>query len=276
MEVVLESIKPGVPIAHTWETVAEVYKARSKHVVKPKQVNNHYNNCRSKWVAWNAMNQMTGIALTDDGLPTEIELQSDRMKQFLQKYKAGAYVTKHKLPDLDLWNSIFSGRCATGANSYSPASARAELESHKRKANGKGHVLGDVEDESSGDSEDPQHTPEPYVNSEEPAESRSPPNTTSSKRQKRASTSVSKQRPTNDLNKAFDILKMVDGKETRERKLYLAVKNMEQVKMRGLPFQARAIFYLTEKNLGKMFLEFETDEEKWEWLKVLDVDDDFP
>ncbi|CAM8987700.1 unnamed protein product [Rhodiola kirilowii] len=107
MEVVLESIKPGVPIAHTWETVAEVYEARSKHVVKPKQVNNHYNNCRSKWVAWNAMNQMTGIALTNDGLPTEIELQSDRMKQFLQKYKAGAYVTKHKLPDSWIFGILY-------------------------------------------------------------------------------------------------------------------------------------------------------------------------
>ncbi|CAM8947224.1 unnamed protein product [Rhodiola kirilowii] len=79
---------------------------------------------------------MTGITLTEEGLPTEKELGSDRIKQFIQNYStsgAGQYVLKNVLVDMNLWHPVFAEKCATGEKSFSPALAK----SRSKVGNGK-------------------------------------------------------------------------------------------------------------------------------------------
>lgn len=83
MEIVLEMSKPGVPSALRWDRVATAYNARFKGNVTMKSAQNHFSQCKYKWLAWREMSSFTGIAF-EDGLPTVEELETERFKQFYE------------------------------------------------------------------------------------------------------------------------------------------------------------------------------------------------
>ncbi|KAL9674835.1 hypothetical protein QQ045_003034 [Rhodiola kirilowii] len=83
---------------------------------------------------------------------------------------------------------------------------------------------------------------------EEPAWSRSPLKTTSSKKKK-----MSK------FDKAFQLVKMIEIK-CHEDSLYEAMANMEEVKFRGDEFIAKCIRFLIKESLDKqMFVKLKND-----------------
>ncbi|KAL9676822.1 hypothetical protein QQ045_005042 [Rhodiola kirilowii] len=104
-----------------------------------------------------------------------------------------------------------------------------------------------------------------------PTESMSPQTSSSSEKQKSSSSSVNKPGQDAEFKKLYYMymLKMTDSRRSHAKKLYNAVKNMEQVKMRGVPFQIKAMKYLRESSFDDFFVECKTEEEKWEWLKHL-------
>lgn len=186
---------------------------------------------------------------------------------FQKHKKQGRFVATHKLHDLDLWNPIFLGKCATGALSFSPASAAADEVVRKRKGHGK-EVADPYGLEGSGDSDEYYETPPSPPFPPALDESRSPPGCNSSKRTKRSSTTVG-----TELNKALEIMRMTE-KESHEKKLYRAVKDMEEVRKRGVLFQTKVILSLVDRKVDKLFVEFETDEEKWAMISHLANDSD--
>ncbi|CAM8900201.1 unnamed protein product [Rhodiola kirilowii] len=59
------------------------------------------------------MNEITGIDLTDEGLPTVEELEKEKFTAFFETHEYnGRYVTRNKLPDMDLWGPVLSAHYA--------------------------------------------------------------------------------------------------------------------------------------------------------------------
>ncbi|KAL9668691.1 hypothetical protein QQ045_006229 [Rhodiola kirilowii] len=232
-----------------WTKIESIYNSQSTDKKTVVQMKNYFHSCQNKYKAWYAMSKMTGIALTEHGLPTAEEIGSERFKAFLAAHPThGKYVSKNVLSDMDLWAPIFSGKTATGKYSISPALAKAQSKAKGICIDGQ---------EGSGDSDEDVHIyPSDLKSSEDVAWSYSPTKTSSKKRKKTS----------DDFDRAFEMIKMSETIKSREVTLVEAVASVEEVKLRGDAFIAKCCVYLYEKGLDKLFLALQNDAQKWEVL----------